>query len=160
MQAIWAGAATLISAKMLFAREHWRLGDRLPGNPGRAIYAIFTGFVSVLMSIGGGAFISTFMTLYGRKIHAAISTASGFGPLVSIPGAIGFVVSGWGASGLPPGSLGFVSLLGAALLIPATVLAAPVGVRVAHGLSRRRLEIAFGLFMASVALRYVIALWL
>lgn len=160
LQAIWAGAATVIAAKMLLAREHWRLGDSLPGNPGRAIYAMFTGFVSVLMSIGGGAFVSTFMTLYGRRIHSAVSTASGFGPLVSIPGAIGFVIAGWGASGLPPGSIGYVCLIGALMLIPATVLAAPVGVRVAYGLSRRSLEIAFGLFMAAVALKYVIALLL
>ncbi|KAB2849007.1 MAG: sulfite exporter TauE/SafE family protein [Hyphomicrobiaceae bacterium] len=160
MQSIWAGAATLIAVRMLFAREDWRLGDNLPGNPGRALYAMFTGFISVLMSIGGGAFISTFMTLYGRNIHSAVSTASGFGPLVSIPGAIGFAVSGWGASGLPPGSIGYVSLIGAALLIPSTVLAAPIGVRAAHGLSRRNLEIAFGVFMAAVALKYVIALLL
>lgn len=160
LQAIWAGAATVIAGKMLFSREHWRLGESLPGNPGRAAYATFTGFISVLMSIGGGAFISTFMTLYGRRIHSAISTASGFGPIVSLPGAIAFAVSGYGATGLPPGSIGYVCLIGAAMLIPATVLAAPVGVRVAHNLSRRSLEIAFGLFMATVALKYVIALLL
>jgi len=34
------------------------------------------------------------------------------------------------------------------------VLAAPLGVRIAHGLSRKTLERAFGLFMIAVALRF------
>ncbi|MGI9386723.1 MAG: TSUP family transporter, partial [Methyloligellaceae bacterium] len=94
------------------------------------------------------------MTLYGRTIHQAVATASAFGPMVAIPGALGFIWAGWHAAGLPPGSVGFVNLLGAAIIIPASVLAAPLGVRLAHGISRRRLELAFATFMAAIALRF------
>ncbi len=158
LKAVWAGCATLMAAKLYFGRESWRLGDEIPGNPGRALYGGFVGLVSTLMSIGGGAFITTFMTLYGRPIHQAVATASGFGPIIAIPGTIGFIWAGWHAAGLPPGSFGYVNLLGTAMIVPASVLAAPLGVRVAHGISRRTLEIAFASFLALVALRFFASL--
>src|SRR5690606_9994065 len=113
-----------------------------------------------LMSIGGGAYMAMFMMFYGRPIHQAVGTSAGFGPLVSIPGAIGFMIAGWGASNLPLGSLGYVNLIGAAVIIPASVFAAPLGARLAHGISRRKLEVAFGCFLALIALRYALDLLL
>jgi uncharacterized membrane protein YfcA len=107
------------------------------------------------MSTGGGALISMLMTLYGRPILQAVSTSSGAGPLIAIPGALGFIWAGWGVEGLPPGSLGYVSLLGAAIIIPAGVLAAPFGVRLAHGLPRRQLELAFATFLMVIASRFL-----
>ena len=98
------------------------------------------GFVSVLLSIAGAAFMVTFMTLYGRPLLQAVGTSAGFGPLIAIPGVIGYVWAGWELPGTPPLSLGYVSLLGAAVIIPASFLAVPWGVKVAHGISKRRLE--------------------
>jgi len=84
--------------------------------------------------------------------------AAGFGPIIALPAAIGYMWAGWGADGLPPGSLGYVSLLGLAIVAPASVLAAPIGVRIAHGISKRKLEIAFGMFMLLIALRFAVAI--
>jgi uncharacterized protein len=75
-----------------------------------------------------------------------------------IPGTLGFIWAGWRVAGLPPGSLGYVSLLGALLIIPASVLAAPLGVRIAHGISRRKLELAFATFLMVVSLRFLLSL--
>lgn len=154
LTAIWVGAATMMSLKMFFGRESWKLGDDIPGNPGRALYGLFIGTISTLMSIGGGAFVTMMMTLYGRPIHQAVGTSSGFGPMIAIPGTLGFVWAGWGVAGVPPGSLGYVSLLSAAIIVPVSVLAAPLGVRMAHGISRRKLELFFATFLGLVALRF------
>ena len=159
LKAIWAGCASLMSAKLYFGRDSWRLGDRIPGQPVRGLFGGFVGLVSTLMSIGGGAFVTTFMTLYGRPIHQSVATASGFGPIIAVPATLGFVWAGWHAAGLPPGSLGYVDLLGTALIVPTSVLAAPLGVRIAHGISRRTLELAFASFLALVALRFLISLF-
>jgi len=113
LTAVWAWAATLMSLKLYFGRERWRLGDAIPGHPWRGLYGVFIGTISILMSVGGGAFVTMMMTLYGRPIRQVVATSSGFGPMIAIPGALGFVWAGWGASGLPPGSLGYVSLLSA-----------------------------------------------
>lgn len=154
MKGIWAGAATAMSLKLYLGRESWRLGDTVPGNPLRAVYGVFIGLISTLMSIGGGAFVTMMMTLYGRSILAAVATSSGFGPIIAIPATIGFVWAGWGQEGLPPGSFGYVNLLAAAVVVPASVLSAPLGVRLAHGISRRKLEVAFATFLALVAARF------
>ena len=158
LQAVWVGAATMMALKLIFARDDWRLGEKIPGQPFRALYGGFVGLVSTLMSIGGGVFVTALMTFYGKPIHRAVATSSGFGPLIAIPGALGFVWAGWHAAGLPPGSLGYVSALGALVIIPTSVGAAPLGVRLAHGISRRKLELAFATFLLAVGLRFLITL--
>jgi uncharacterized membrane protein YfcA len=158
LKGIWVAAASLVSLKLFLGRQDWRLGEVIPGQPFRAIYGGFVGLLSTLMSIGGGVFITALMTFYGHTIQRAIATSSAFGPIIAIPGALGFIWAGWHAAGLPPGSLGYVSLLGALLIIPTSVLAAPLGVRLAHGISRRKLELAFATFLALVGVRFLLSL--
>ena len=158
LKAIWVAAAGLISLKLILGRQDWQLGDAVPGQPFRALYGGFVGLVSTLMSIGGGIFITALMTLYGQPMQRAVATSSAFGPIIAIPGALGFVWAGWHAAGRPPGSLGYVSVLGALVIIPTSVLAAPVGVRIAHGISRRKLELAFATFLVVVGLRFLFSL--
>ena len=158
LKGIWVVAATIVSLKLFLGRQDWQLGDEIPGQPFRALYGGFVGLVSTLMSIGGGVFITALMTFYGHPMQRAVATSSAFGPIISIPGALGFVWAGWHAAGRPPGSLGYVSLLGALVIIPTSVLAAPLGVRIAHGISRRKLEVAFATFLVLVGARFLFSL--
>ena len=146
---------SFLALRMALGRDDWRLGTEVPQSWWVEAYATFVGFISALMSIGGGAYITLMMTLYGRKLHQAVGTSSAFGPLIAIPAMIGFAWAGWGQPLLPPGSLGYVSLIGAGLVIPTGPIAAPLGARLAHGLSKRRLELAFAAFMSCVVLRYL-----
>lgn len=150
---VWIVCGGFLALKMALGREDWRLADDVPDNGLVKLAAFLIGLVSTLMSIGGGMFLVSLFTLCGWPILKAVATSSGFGPLIAIPGLLGYVWAGWGNAGLPPVSLGFVSVLGAAIIMPASVLAAPLGVRVAHGISRRTLELAFAAFLAAVALR-------
>ena len=159
LKGIFAGIAVIVGLRMLFNRESWKIGNDIPGNPVRAICGVLIGFFSTLMGIGGGVMNNTFMTLYGRPIHQAVATSSGTGVLISIPGVIGMVWAGWGETNLPAFSLGYVNLLGVALIIPITTFAAPFGVKIAHALPRRSLEVFFGLFLLSVAARFAWSLW-
>jgi uncharacterized protein len=47
----------------------------------------------------------------------------------------------------------------AAMCIPITLGMAPLGVRAAHALPRRQLEIGFGLFLLTVSIRFFISLY-
>jgi uncharacterized membrane protein YfcA len=157
---VWIIAAAVIALKMAFGREEWRLADHLPPSPWPQLAALAVGFVSTLMSIGGATFVVPLLTLYGKSILQAVATASGVGPLIALPGVVGLAWAGWGVDGRPPLSLGFVNLLGAAIVAPLSVWAAPYGVRLAHRIPRRTLELAFAAFLASVALRFLIdVLW-
>lgn len=157
---VWVVFASTLAAKLFWGRDDWRLGNDIPKSRFVELYGVFVGMLCGLLSIGGGAYMAMLMMFYGRPIHQAVGTSAGFGPLVSIPGAIGFMVAGWSASSLPLGSIGYVNVIGAAVIIPASVFAAPLGARLAHGISRRKLEVAFGCFLALIALRYALDLLL
>ncbi len=159
LRIIFAGVAVLLALKLLFGKAHWRLGDDIPGNPLRPVIGFLIGLFSAFMGIGGGIFNNTFMSLYGRQMLQAVATSSGVGVLIAVPGALGYIWAGWGAQGLPPFSLGFVNLLMMAVVIPMTLLVAPLGVSLAHRLPKRQLEIGFGLFMVFVAIRFLFSIF-
>jgi len=158
LRGIFAVLAAIIGVRMLFNRESWRLGSDLPAGPIRSVVGVLIGFFSTLMGIGGGILNNTFMTVFGRPIHQAVATSAGVGVLISVPGIIGYVWAGWGAGGLPPFSAGYVNLLGMLLVIPVSVLTAPLGVRLAHAMSKRQLEVGFGIFLLAISLRFVLTL--
>ena len=159
LKAVFAVGAASLGLFMLLGREEWRLGDDVPKGWTSWPLGLANGCLSVMMGIGGGTFGVTVMTLFGAPIHRAVATAAGFGLIIAVPGAIGMIVNGWNASGLPPYSLGYVSLVGLALIVPATIVSAPWGVALAHRLSRRALRLAFGTFLCLTAARMALALW-
>lgn len=144
--------------KLFFGKESWRIAPELPGGWGLRAYGGITGLFSALMGIGGGAISNLVLTLHGKPIRNSVATSAAVGVLISIPGAIGYVLAGWGKAGLPPLSLGFVSVLAFALIVPTTVLTTRIGVSLAHSLPKRRLEIFFGAFLALVCLRFLAVL--
>ncbi|MBI1650604.1 sulfite exporter TauE/SafE family protein [Hyphomicrobium sulfonivorans] len=155
---VWAISATVIAFKMAFGRESWRISDHLPPTPWPQAGGFGVGFISTLMSIGGASFVVPLLTLFGKPILQAVSTAAGVGPLIAFPGVIGYAWAGWGTEGLPWGSIGYVNLLAMAIVAPVSVLAAPLGVRMAHRIPRRTLELAFAAFLATIALRFIVDL--
>lgn len=152
--------------RLMFGRASWKLGDDLPKGPLMKAYGAAVGLLSTLMGIGGGLFSNLLMTFYGRPIHQAVATSSALAVLISIPGALGYVYAGWPAAARfpevlalqTPFALGYVSLIGAILVMPTTLVTAPLGVKVAHALSKRALEMAFGAYLFIVGGRFVISL--
>lgn len=147
-----------INAARLIGNFNWRLGDDLPKGPLMRVYGFFTGIFSALMGIGGGQISTMLMTFHNRPIHQAVSTSAGMGVLISIPGALGYMISGFDKVGLPPLSIGFVSLIGFVLFAPISIFTAPFGVKLAHALPKRKLELVFGCFLLLVSLRFVASL--
>ncbi len=156
---IFAVFAIVIAANLAFGREEWRLGDELPSMPAQSGIAAVIGGLSSMMGIGGGTFGVTTMTLFGRPIHNAVATSAGLGLIISVPGAIGFLVSGWTVPGLPPFSIGYVNLIGLALIVPMTVLAAPWGAALAHKISRKTLARAFAFFLLATSIKMMMGLF-
>jgi uncharacterized membrane protein YfcA len=154
------------AARLLLARETWKLGDEMPTGFAMRAYGFGIGLLATLMGVAGGLFSNLLMTFYGRPIHQAVATSAALGVLVSIPGAIGYVYAGWPVAAQYPQvaalqvplALGFVSLVGAILVIPTSLLTAPFGVRCAHAMAKRTLEVAFGSYMFIVGGRFAISL--
>jgi uncharacterized membrane protein YfcA len=154
------------ATRLLLARDSWKIGEDFPKGPLMKLYGFVVGLLSTLMGVGGGLFLNLLMTFYGRPIHQAVATSSALAVLISIPGAIGYVYAGWPAAAHYPEvvalqlpfALGYISLIGAVLVMPTSLLIAPIGVRAAHAMSKRTLEMAFGCYLLIVATRFVISL--
>ncbi len=163
---VFVAVAWSAAARLLLARETWRFGDDVPQGLLMRAYGFFVGLLSTLMGVGGGLFANLLMTFYGRPIHQAVATSSALAVLISIPGALGYVYAGWPAAARYPDvaalqipfAIGYVSLIGAVLVMPTSLLTAPLGVKAAHAMSKRTLEMAFGCYLFIVGGRFVISL--
>lgn len=150
---------TFISAKMLFAGDRWNVSDQLPGRVLLSLFGFITGLLSSLVGVSGGAVSNAVLTMYGQPMQRAVATSAGIGVPITIVGAIGYTIAGWPyIQQLPPLSLGFVSVIGFVLMAPVSSFTTAYGVRLAHWLPRRRLEIAFGIFLMLVSLRFLATL--
>ncbi len=151
--------ASFIAVRMLFGGDRWSLGEELPGRGLLMVYGFITGLFSSLVGVSGGAVSNAVLTLYGQPMQRAVATSAGIGVPITIAGTIGYMLAGAPyMAQLPPLSIGFVSLLGFALMAPVSSYTASYGVRLAHWLPRRKLEIAFGIFLMLVSLRFIISL--
>lgn len=151
---IWVVFGTALAAKMFLGRDDWQIAGKLPRPPWLEGAAGIIGLVSTLMGIGGATFTVPLLTLYGMPLLRAVGTATGIGTVIAVPGIAGYIISGWGEANLPPLSLGYVNL-GAFVIAPLAVLTAPLGVKVAHGISKRTLELAFAVFISTVVARFL-----
>jgi uncharacterized membrane protein YfcA len=157
-QLVFVLVAGVNAIKLVSGTKRWDIAAELPTRVPLRVYGGVIGLFSSLMGIGGGQIANIIMTTHGRPIHQAVATSAGIGVLISVPGAIGYMLAGWGQPGLPLDAIGFVSLMGFILFVPTTLLTASLGVRLAHSLSSRALELAFGIFLSIVCLRFIHAI--
>ena len=150
---------SFISTKMLFGSERWNLGTELPSRAVMRAYGFITGLFSSLVGVSGGAVSNAVLTLYGQPMQRAVATSAGVGVPITIAGTLGYMLAGWPhMARLPPLSIGFVSVIGFVLMAPVSSFTASYGVRLAHWLPRRKLEIAFGCFLLLVGGRFIVSL--
>jgi uncharacterized membrane protein YfcA len=155
-QAVLAGVfgtvALVIALKMFLPLDHVRAAREVPRGIKGAALASLIGGVSAVMGIGGGTLTVPALNLCGYPIHRAVGTASFFGIVISIPGTVGYLLARPPVE-LPWATVGYVSLVGLAVIAPGSMLTASLGARAAHVLSRRRLSQAFGIFLLVVGSR-------
>ncbi|MEN3950241.1 sulfite exporter TauE/SafE family protein [Iodidimonas sp. SYSU 1G8] len=150
---VFATVALLVAVQMTFLRHDWKVRDGVPRGVGGALPPVGIGAFSSMMGIGGGTLAVPTLQAFGVPIHRAVATAAGFGLIISVPATIGFIIAGWGNPLLPVLSAGFVSLIGFAIIVPATLLAVPWGVALAHWLKPQPLRWAFAGFLALTSAR-------
>lgn len=146
---IFGVGVLLLSLTFLFPRTFGavRLSNDMPTGPFLAVLATSLGGISALLGIGGGTIAVLTMTFCGRPIHQAIATAAGFGLVIAIPGAIGFALIGLGSENMPPGSIGYINIIGLLAIASTSVATAPIGATLAHKLPPITLKRAFGLYL-------------
>lgn len=151
MTVFFACALTALALLMLINPARFSPLQTTPPQPWMGLSGTVIGVFSSLMGIGGATISVPWMAICRVPMHTAVGTASALGILIAIPAALGFIVIGWQAEGLPPFSLGYINFLAWPLIIPASVLAAPWGAKLAHSVSVDRLRKIFAWFLVIIA---------
>ena len=116
------------------------------------------GSISSMVAAGGGLLSVPWMAWCNVRLHEAIGTAAAIGFPIAIAGSIGYVANGWGAAHLPAGSLGYVYLPALFWLVIASMLMAPLGAKLAHRTSTRKLRTLFAILLYVLATRMLVTL--
>jgi uncharacterized membrane protein YfcA len=157
LTAIFGVVAVLVSFNMATRKDGSYIRDGLPPGFLKHLIAFVMGGVSVMMGIGGGTLGVPTLSAFNFPIRRAVGTASLLGLIIALPGTVAFIASGLGRDDLPPFSFGYANLIGFAMIVPATVVMAPVGAKIANTINPRALRIAFAVFLGITACRMLYA---
>jgi len=131
----------------------------LPGAPGLFAAGAVIGAISSLLAAGGAFMTIPFLAWCKVPLRRAIGTAAANGLPIAIAGTAGYVLNGVRAEGLPASSIGYVYLPALALVVSTSMLAAPLGARLAHRLPVKRLRAIFALMLYAFASKMLAGLW-
>jgi len=154
LKVLFGGLLMFVSVHMLVTARHaLSVFEALPVRPAQAALGVAVGGASSMLGIGGGTLMVPLLSLFSYPIHRAVATSSVFGFVISVPATLGYVIGGWYAVGLPLGSTGYVNWLSFAALVPATMLCAPLGVKLAYRLDVGQLKRIFAVFLFLVGVK-------
>ena len=139
-----------VATQMVLGRQPPASRD-LPGSAGMFTAGGTIGVVSSLVGIGGGSLSVPFMIWCNVPVHNAIGTSAAIGFPIAVAGCVGFFVNGFKAASLPPFSVGFIYLPALVGIVLASVVTAPLGVKLAHSLPVPRIKRIFALLLFLVA---------
>lgn len=148
------GGALLVALRMLLSRDKPQEVERMrAGAVELSLSGGIIGLLSSLVGIGGGSLTVPYLSARGLAMHRAVGTAAACGVPIAWAGALGFILAGDDASGVPAPHLGYVSLSAFAALAVASVACAPLGAKLAHALPPLLLKRAFAALLIIVGVR-------
>ncbi len=141
---------TLVALQMGFNLKP-KASRELPGTAGLVGVGAGIGMVSALAAIGGGSMTVPYLSWCNVPVRRAIGTSAAVGLPIAISGTLGYLWNGWGRTGLPALSLGYVFLPPFVLLVAMSMLTAPFGARLAHRLPVPTLKRVFAVVLVLLA---------
>jgi uncharacterized membrane protein YfcA len=147
LRIIFGVMAFFIAANILLPFQERLMGHLKNSKTTHRISAAVVGYISSLMGVGGGSLSVPTIHAFGATMHKAVGTGAAIGVFIALSGTAGFIVSGWGAEGLPPLSIGYVNLVALVLVGLTASLCAPIGAALAHRLQQRTLKVTFAVFL-------------
>lgn len=152
LRVVFAVMAFVIAANIVFSFQTKLMGHLHSSKPTHRGAAFVVGYLSSLMGIGGGSLTVPTLVAFGQTMHKAVGTSAAIGVAIALSGTLGFLISGWGVSDLPPLSLGYINLVALVLVGAMAAVCAPFGAALAHRLDQKTLKYVFAIFLVAVGL--------
>ncbi len=144
-----------ISAQMFFGKKPQPAAEPL-STGGLNLSAGLIGVISSLTATGGAALVVAYLVKRGMLIHRAIGTAAAIGWPLAAAGTAGYIITGWGQSGLPEHSIGYVYWPALAGIVIASMSLAPLGARLAHRTPGALLKKIFAALLFTLATKMLL----
>jgi uncharacterized membrane protein YfcA len=151
LQAIFAVFMVAIGVYEGFLKDRLKAAGAAPQGAVKLAVAAAIGVVAAMTGTGGGAVTTPALQAFSVRLQSAIAIASAGGLVTGAVATIGAVVNGWHVRGLPAYSLGYVDLAVFAAMVPAILLAAPLGVRAGRRLGETRLRRVYTVLLFVIA---------
>ena len=129
---------------------------QLPGIAGMTVVGTFTGWISSLVSIGGGTVVVPFLVWCNVSLRNAIGTSAAIGFPVAVGGTLGYIFTGMNNPALPAHTLGFVYLPALFWVALASVITAPLGAKATHHLKVGLLRKLFAVLLIALATKLLL----
>lgn len=152
LRIVFAVMAFVIAANIVFGFQTKLMAHLKDSKATHRIAALIVGYISSLMGVGGGSLTVPTLVAFGQTMHKAVGTSAAIGVAIALSGTLGFLISGWGVSGLPPFSLGYINVVAMVLVGALAALFAPLGAALAHRMSPTKLKYVFATFLVAVGL--------
>ena len=121
----------------------------------KIILGLASGFISATMGIGGAVMNVPTLRYFGYSINKAIGSAAAIGFVISIFGAIGFIISGSLLASDLPFSIGFINIPAFLIFIPITTFMARLGANFSNRMNKSKLQRFFGIFLYIVGTVFI-----
>lgn len=139
---------------LLDVRPH--ASRQLPGFLGMTGVGTFTGWISSMVSIGGGTVVVPFLLWCNVPLRHAIGTSAAIGFPVAVGGTVGYIVTGMSLHALPTPNLGYVYLPALLWVALASLITAPFGAIAAHRMKIGLLRKLFAILLLVLATKLLL----
>lgn len=146
----------LLAATQILLEVRPHASRQLPGYAGLTLTGVFTGWLSTLVSIGGGTIVVPFLLWCNVPVRHAIGTSAAIGFPVAVGGTLGYIIAGMNLENLPAPHLGYVFLPALLWTALASVLTAPLGARAAHRIQVGMLRKLFAVLLLALAVKLLL----
>lgn len=139
--------ALITCISMLRNKEHHR-SKPTPPKSELVGAGTFIGHVSTLLGVSGGAMTVPYLVLRGVDMRQAVVVSSAIAIPISLIGALGLAITG----PLTPHTWGYVHVPAFLGISAVSMFFATWGARISQVMDKRKLKLAFALFLAIVAI--------
>jgi len=144
------------AAAQILINKRPHASRQLPGIAGMTLTGTLTGWLSSMVSIGGGTIVVPFLLWCNVPIRHAIGTASAIGFPIAVGGTLGYIAVGSHIESLPEMHLGYVYLPALFWVALASVLTAPFGAMAAHNMKVELLRKLFAVMLIVLATKLLL----
>ncbi|MCX7120645.1 MAG: sulfite exporter TauE/SafE family protein [Gammaproteobacteria bacterium] len=145
------GIFVFIMALGLLHEKKAKEKENLPGVIGMSLAGGFVGVQSGMLGVAGSAFSVPFLTYRGVSMHTAVVVSVAIAMTVSVLGTLTFIFTGMHVTGLPHWSTGYIYWPAWLGLSIGGVFVAPLGAKLSHRVSARKLKVCFALFLFCIS---------